>query len=226
LESDESIGLVHAAAHVLYEDYHNKIAPLPRKTIARNKRLQGYVFNELIKNNFIMALTVTFRRSVLEEKIDYHYFIDNNFQTIDYALWLGLSLHSKICYSEDVVGVYCVRKTSISNQSSIVAKRKFLQTAQKAVEYYLTAYSITDVSAGEIRNTINEMLLSNSLFMGDYSSSECYAKMINRKSIKLWIKQLVSMTKVSVYLYSLVTQMFFRIKLSFTNICRDEHIAF
>lgn len=223
MESDTSIGLVHASTYMQYEYFDNKVTSQSRKIIAKNKILQGDVFNELLKNNFIVALTAMFRRRLLEEKIDFRYFINNNYQTIDYAIWLEISRHAKIRYLEDIVGVYRIRKTSISNQLSIADQEKFLLTAKKIVNYYISEHQVNDITSSELNKSINEMLFSNSLFWGDYISSEYYGRTTEINSIKIVVKKLISRFKLMVYMYSLVAQLFFRMKISLSNMYMHKH---
>ena len=157
LEADFEAGLVHASKYTLFEDY-NKIIPPSKKIINENLSSQGYVYKKLIKANFICPLTVLFRRSLLIEFIDYQFFIHNDIQTIDYALWLGFSLHSKIVFMNCVVGTYRVRATSISNNPSIKSKEKFLQTARLVVDYYIKKQPVDFVPNQNNENWINKSL--------------------------------------------------------------------
>lgn len=223
LDSDTEIGLVHAARYTLYDD-QNIIVPLSKEAIASNLKKQGNVYEFLIHGNFIGPSTVLFRRSILTEYIDYQFFIDNNFQTIDYALWIGISLHSKIVFMKDIVSVYRVRSSSISNNPSISAQQNFLQTARVVANHFLEKYPIDHFSMLKFDENTNELLFSNSLFYGDYKYAKQFAALVSKKSIKMKIKYLFSKTKTTVYLYSLFSNLLLKRRLSNNSVKVDQNV--
>lgn len=221
LESNNEIGLVHTASYSFYEDY-NLMVPVPREMINCNLKYQGYVYEKLLKSgNFIRPLTVMFRRNLLVEKIDFQFFVDNNFQTIDYALWLAISIHSKIVFINDMVGVYRVRSASISNNSSLTAQQKFLETYKKVASYYIDLYPVNQFSSGDIESIINESLFSTSLLYGDYQFTKLFLDKIVIRSIKMRIKYIFSLSRFTVHLYSFLSSILLRMRLTFSSINGD-----
>ena len=201
MESDTGIGLVHAASYLLFEDSGKLVAP-PKKMIASNEKKQGNIYELLIRDNFIYSATVLFRRSLLVEKINFKYFVDNNVRTIDYAIWLGISKHSRVCFLKDIVGVYRVRSTSISNRTSVKAQEIFFHTVRLIVDYYLNKYPVEGFSILDFDNKVNEWLYSKSLTYGDFRSAKFYAAMIEKRSVKLNIMWSIVKTKFKYILIS------------------------
>ena len=201
LESDPEIGLIHASTYILIEDSGKIISP-PKKTIIRNFKNQGNIYELLIRDNFIFSLTAVFRRNLMVEKVDFKYLVDNNLQTIDYALWLGISKHSKVAFIKDTVGVYRMRSTSISHNPSIQSQETFFQSVKLIINYYLNIYPVDKYSILEFENKINDSLFSRSLFYGDYQSAKHFANLIIKRSIKTKIKCLILKTKITIRIHS------------------------
>lgn len=201
MESDSGIGLVHAGSYLLFEDSGKLVSP-PKKMIASNEKKQGKIYELLIRDNFIYSATVMFRRSLLVEKINFKYFADNNVRTIDYAIWLGISKHSRVGFLKDVVAVYRVRSTSISNQTSVNAQEIFFHTVRLIVDYYLNLYPVEGFSILDFDNKVNEWLYSKSLTYGDFQSAKLYAGMIAKRSVKLKIMWSIVKTKFKYKLIS------------------------
>lgn len=186
LESDKEIGMVHAACYMLIED-SGRLAKPSKKRIISNLKRQGNIYGILIRDNFIYSSTVLFVRNLLVENINYKFLVDNNVQTIDYALWLGISIHTKVAFIKDIVGVYRVRSTSISNNPSMKDQETFYHTVKLIGNYYLNIYPVDGFSIRDFENKINEWLFYKSLFYGDYQSAKLYAGMITKRSVKIKI---------------------------------------
>jgi glycosyltransferase involved in cell wall biosynthesis len=186
LEADAELGIVHSPSYVLNED-SGKLTPPSKKRINTILNRQGFIYNILIQDNFIVPLTVLFRRDLLTDKIDYNFLVKNNVQTIDYSLWLGMSIHSKVGFLEDIVGVYRVLSTSISNSHSIKKQESFYETVKLVGAYYLNSHPIEGFTIKDLEDKINEWLFSRSISLMDYKAAKLYGALISSNSIKMQI---------------------------------------
>jgi len=166
LEEDVSIGLVHTDYKVYYQEI-NKLKNRPSYQKRKSKKKQGYIFDELVKENFICSLTVMFRSSLIRE-IDFNYMYESKYSTIDYHFWLEMSLISKVYYLDKICGVYRVSNSSVSNNKEFYKKNKFAQTRINTLAYfYGKKYNRFDLDAIK-REFINVEIL-RAIKSGEYS---------------------------------------------------------
>lgn len=201
LEAEQEVGLVHGARYTLIEET-GKMAPLSPSTIKSDVKNQGYVYEKLIRKNFITPLTVLFRRSLIEGKVDFQFFMDNHFKTIDYALWLTIAVASKIRFMEEVLGVYRVRETSVSNRMSIDSMAEFIKTSRITVKYFLQSHPVVNFDEKEVDAFYDTILFSHSLLSQDRKNAKFYGAKIKSKNVKDTIKILIARSLILTRLYS------------------------
>ena len=141
LENDPSIGLVHGKFDYLTEGISSNYTP------PKYAKLEGNVYNDLLKGNFIGPLTVCFRKSLLDKFVDFNYIINNNFKTIDYFLWLELAYHSNFAFIDEVFATYRKEKGSLSMAIDFKGKVEFMDTILKTLEYFKNKYKNTEHDA-------------------------------------------------------------------------------
>ena len=132
--SDENIGLVYSQNYVIDQDSN--------KRYVRNKMISGYVFDELIKENFVSAFPL-FRRECIEECGMF----DPNMESMqDYELWLRIAQKYKLQYvAKPLVNVYLHNGKRISTNN-----KKKVQGAKEIYKRY-EAYLDTHRSAKNAR---------------------------------------------------------------------------
>ncbi len=201
LDSSETIGLVHGGYYTLFED-SNKRHSIPHATNKLNLLYQGDVYEKLIQSNFIMPLTVLFRKKLVDIDNIFHFFITNHLKTIDYGLWLLIALDSDIKYLEDPLGVYRVRRNSISNALSIQLMADFLMTSRITVKYFLKIRQVKDFTEKEVDAFYDETLFSHSLLYGDQINAKFYGKKLKKKNVKNYAKFFIANSWILTKLYS------------------------
>lgn len=201
MESDENIGLVHASVRKFIQK-KNIFVNSSKKEIEFLLRNQGSIYEELIKNNFIIPVTVLFRKQLFDQVIDYEYMINKNFKTIDFFTWVGLALNSKVCFIKDVVGVYRIHEKSISNDLNIAKKELFLESAKYTMEYYLKSNPINGFSLKEGIALINKIIFHASIRFGNFHKAKQYRTMVKIVSVKDAIYYFLSLNRIFVWIAS------------------------
>lgn len=134
------IGLVHSNYQL---NYYGKIKSLSKKLVSYCLKYQHNVYPILISHNFVCPLTTMFRAKYLDF-LDYNVLRALELKTIDYFLWLHISLHSSFFYENLVTGHYRILNTSISNNSDFTKRVEFAYTTQKIVNFYLNKVPVDD----------------------------------------------------------------------------------
>jgi len=184
LESDNKIGLVHTDHDTLHED--NKILYSTRK-VHRVKIKNGYVFNYLIKKNFIASVTTCFRKELFDRYVDYDLFIKEKLVTIDYSIWMELSYHSKVYYIEESTAVYRVLKTSITNSSEFGEKETYYNSGRKIKKYFFRKYLPPNYTTYEIDKAYDFGLLIWAIKFGQAKKAREYFRKVRDNSIFLFV---------------------------------------
>lgn len=110
--TDEEVGAVYSDAILIDENsdiLYGRFIQRHKPTLT--KIPSGYIYNELIKANFIPIMSVMYKTRILNE-IGYY---DENLVYEDYDFLLRLSSKYKIVFSEYISVLYRVRKNSLSN---------------------------------------------------------------------------------------------------------------
>ena len=136
LTYDNTIGLVHTGYNVIYEDGTTK----KRHILVDHIKLKGNIVENLLYENCIGPLTTCFKSEIIKNYIDFNYFINNKYKTIDYAIWLEISANSKIYYLDEVTGIYRNIKSSISNTVNGKDIIAFYNTAFDVYNKFFTKY--------------------------------------------------------------------------------------
>ncbi|MBC5995070.1 glycosyltransferase [Pontibacter cellulosilyticus] len=161
-KKEENIGLVHTSYKIL-KDSSTKYEKVSHKVVKRSIECQGEnLYSEIIKKNFVCAVTTMFRRNVVEE-IDFDYFISQGCKTIDYILWLHISLKFNIKYIERETAVYRVLNESISNNKDLNKIREFAETKVQIAHYYLCRYPIEAFTIDDYNSYIKFYLILKSI---------------------------------------------------------------
>lgn len=196
LEKYPDVGMVHGNTYILSGNILNK-------SKSRNKKyLEGNIFKKLILNNSIYPLTVLFRKELYERHIDYNLFIENNFRTIDYALWLGIAANSKIKYVKDYLSVYRIEIGSISNVDSFEKAEKFMETAYFVQKYYCKKYNLNQRILRNAQNNIHYSLLSTALSFNDFKSAKKYGILFKPNSLVGLVKKIVCLNSCLFVFYN------------------------
>lgn len=186
MSSSDDIGLVHSD-YMTYNENKKTLKHNPKKIKRFCANNQGFVFNELLLNNFICPLTVMFKRSYIEN-IDYNFLLDNQIKTIDYYLWLKISLSSKIIYENHATGVYRVSDFSISNNFDIKKRIEFEETKIKIVSYFTEKYCENNHNLKSFEKRSHAYLFFKALKKKELKYIIHYLKKVSIKGVFEFIK--------------------------------------
>ena len=126
-------GLVYTNSYLLdqgsqkIQKKYNKLPPVH----------SGDLYDLLLKDNHIVAITICFEREFIVKKISEDYQYIQNFKTIDYYILLMISKSFKIAYLDEVTSVYRVHDNSISNTINFEKKHIFLKSSYAIRELFL-----------------------------------------------------------------------------------------
>lgn len=168
LEHNSSIGLVHGNFYILTHGAVSKHKP------PKGVKLEGNVYNDLIIGNYIGPLTVCFRKSLLDKYVDFNIMIENNYQTIDYAIWLDLAYHSDFAYINKEVATYRKQEGSISVPKSFHEIEVFHITVIKILAYFKSKYPTDEGSIEIAYNSINYNLMLKAIHFNEFAKVNHY----------------------------------------------------
>ena len=151
LDSRPEVGLVHSGSYTLFENGVLKRSHLNVSI----KLLDGDLyFSLLTKRNTVSPMTVCFRKSLFDTFVDFDFFVQNDFKTIDYPLWLELAKHSKFAYIKEATAVYRNLSTSVSHKGTFEQRVSFFETAQMTKLYYLRKYPVEGITERQLLSKI------------------------------------------------------------------------
>jgi glycosyltransferase involved in cell wall biosynthesis len=179
LEKDDNIGLVHTDFEKLLEN--GRIVHSTKK-IRGVKPINGYVFNMLIKENFITAATVCFRKEVFDKYVDYREFIKQELITIDYSLWMELSYHSKVFFIDSSTAVFRVLGTSLTNSMEFGKKEIYYNKGRNIKKYYINKYSPENHTAADVDRIYDTWLLFWAIRLNEQKKAIEYLNRISGES--------------------------------------------
>lgn len=177
LENDIQIGLVHTSYETL-NDVTNTLIPIKDKVFAKLSKFQGYIYDDIVNQNFICSVTVVFRREILDE-IDFKIFEDNNCNTVDLIIYLQCAINYKIAFLPDVTSVYRVSPHSVSNNINFKKIQKFSDTKIFIKNYFLKRYNPNSISFLLIYKKANVFLFYKALTGKDLINSFKYLKKLS-----------------------------------------------
>lgn len=104
----------------------------------------GNWYTELLYGNTLRAVSVIFRKSIFDTYCNIDEYIEKDFQTFDYPVWLSISAHAKCKYLNEKLCSYRVLDTSISNNKSYYKLKKFSNSIHKIQKYIIEKYPPTE----------------------------------------------------------------------------------
>lgn len=181
LEDNNEVGLVHTSYETL-NDVTNVLTAVPAKIFGKMSQFQGYIYNDIVNQNFICAVTVMFRRKILD-KINFNIFEENHCNTVDLIIYLQCAINYKIAFVSDVTSVYRVSPHSLSNSMNFSKIEKFSDTKIFIKKYFLKKHNPDGISFSMINKKANVFLFYKALISRDLSSSFKYLKKLSLQGI-------------------------------------------
>lgn len=109
-------------------------------------------YDHILYRNIIFSPTVCFRRSAYNQYCNIDDYIERQFTTFDYPVWLSLLANGEVHYLPENTAVYRVSGTSISNNKSLKKKIHFAKSVNLDIRKYIIGqYGSGCFSAFDIR---------------------------------------------------------------------------
>ncbi len=143
LESNPEYGIVHTDLDFYLAKQDRYIRNFNRKN--QQDIVDGEVFEALLTSRFfINALTVCFRKELLDKHVDFAQFEAAGFNYEDLPTWLELSRHTLVKYMDESTATYRVLEDSVSRPTEVKKKFKFLQSHFVIKKYYIDRYNVDE----------------------------------------------------------------------------------
>jgi glycosyltransferase involved in cell wall biosynthesis len=165
LEENPDYGLVHSECNFYYQKNSKLIRSWNKKS--KSDIPNGYIFEQLLVDNFIKTLTVCFRRELIQNTEFWVLIKGNNWLQGDYPMWLEFSRHTKFYYMPESLATRRVLSESASNFKLPLNKLKFNLSAYDINSYFIEKYGCTDYVKNEIYINRNKILIRYAFFMND-----------------------------------------------------------
>ncbi|TCD17341.1 glycosyltransferase [Pedobacter psychrodurus] len=199
LDNNSNFGLV-------YTDF--KILNVDRKTTEsdfyKTKGITppiGKIYYHLIHKNPIAACTVLFRKSLVDNYLNFQSYIDLEFGMEDYPMWLEFSQHTEFMYIPTSTLTYSIADGSLSNNLSDLSKiEKFEQKIFKIKQHFLSKYPLKGILVQNLLDIHYSELVAKAVIGGHYKQARLYAKKLNKLKPVNVVKILVCYTPL-IYLY-------------------------
>jgi glycosyltransferase involved in cell wall biosynthesis len=142
MEQNPEYGFTHTNANYLLEKKGVTIENF-NSVHQKEKIRDGFVFEELLASRFfITTVTACFRRSLIEEKVNFDEFIRAGFTYEDLATWLELSRHTKFKYLDDISATYRIMEDSVSRSKDPLKKFAFLHAHYRVKSFFIKKYHV------------------------------------------------------------------------------------
>lgn len=181
LEDHPEVGLIHTSYETL-NDVTDVLTSVPPKIFEKLIEFNGYIYNDILNQNFICAVTVMFRRAILGQ-INFEIFEKNKCNTVDLIIYLQCAINYKITFLSDVTSVYRVSPHSLSNSVNFKKIEKFSDTKVFIKNYFLQKHNPGGLSFENINKKANVFLFYKALISRDLSNSLKYLKRLSLKGV-------------------------------------------
>ena len=141
LENNSDYGLVHSDCNLLVEKPFAK--PNIIGSWREHKKIQiktGYVFNDLIIRNFIVASTAFFRRELYSFHADFETWRSMGFMMEDYPMWLEFSKKCKFGYISEPLSTYRLLFNTVSRPKGRKKFFNFWKSSFEVRRYFIKKY--------------------------------------------------------------------------------------
>ena len=144
-------------------------------------------FNKVLMANPVLAVTACFRRSAFENSCCMDDFVENNFVTFDYPVWLALAACSDFYVMGDIVAAYRIGDASISNNASYRKRENFIYGIDRIIEYTVEKFGYS----GNLVTLRNERTVKKMMLALAFNNLERYSyfcrQIVPAGKLKWWI---------------------------------------
>ena len=133
-------GMVHGDTDYVYDD---RIERQHWKSTGRQIP-QGFVFEDLLKRNFVMMCSACFRTDLLRRHGNFKNYTDRNYVVEDYPLLLDLARHTEFGYIDKSLARYRVLSESMSHSKDPNKLLQFCKSIYRIKRDYIKKYGAAD----------------------------------------------------------------------------------
>jgi len=188
LENNPDYGLVHSATNIL------EIKTGEIRTSQVTNIPTGSVYRSLLLKNHIWALTVMFRRELLQY-INIDNFIQNGFLMEDYPMWLEFSNHTKFHWINIPLTTYRKNTVSASYFSDYKKLIEFNDNVQLIKKYYFSKYP-ENITEKEIDQLYVKKRLSLAIIHDHYQDIKYFAKLLDSSRLKQRLRRFILSNRI------------------------------
>ncbi len=110
------------------------------------------LYERFLLRNIIKSPTACFRRSMFEKYCNIDDYIQFEFKTLDFPVWLSLIRNTDLHYLNSATAVYRSQSTSISNSSDVKNRLAFEENIIKIRKYIISLYGSGNLTDIQIAN--------------------------------------------------------------------------
>jgi hypothetical protein len=182
--------VVHSDADYLYSPSGRIIKAFRKSTKAVIE--SGFVFEKLLMDNFIIALTACIRLDLVRSFNNFDEYRKAGFIMEDYPMWLELSNHTKIAYLDESLVTYRIHNRSIRNTDDPEKLLEFLESTYKVKTHFIAKYGCSK----EVEKSVAERYYKKVLFYSNVLRNKPLSK-----SAFTWLKSNQGNLRFIEYLY-------------------------
>jgi len=154
----------HPETDVVHSDldfHYQKEGRLARKHWASLGRSipQGWIFEQLMHENFILGCTATCRSKPFLACADYRLFRERGYRTADYAVFLKMSRAGRIDYLDEALACYRVVRGSISHAADGRGDLEWKKAYFQVKLDFLDEYEVPAATRARAERQYNETLV-------------------------------------------------------------------
>jgi len=195
LEKHSDVGLVYSN----YLEFHENSGKY-RKVLLPTQ----VDFFSIILNNSIAALTVCYKKELIDDYITEIDPLSRDWMMEDLPMWLWISQKSKIHILNDITSIYRVSDKSITQESDLEKRVNFQENVSKIRLFFIHKFQPEEFAIVEEKNTIDLCYLY--IKYNSFDDLKITAKLIKGRNLKTYVYKLISFRPeiFSVYRYLFV----------------------
>lgn len=170
LSNHPDFGVVHSDADYLFHPSGKLIRSYRKST--RKMIESGFIFENLLLDNFIIAATACIRLDLIYQYIDFSEYEDLGFLMEDYPMWLELSNRSKIGFLDESLATYRIHQKSIRNTENTNRLLEFLNSTYKIKNHFIDKFGCSY----EVKRRVNKRYYRKMLFYSNVLRNRSLAK--------------------------------------------------
>jgi glycosyltransferase involved in cell wall biosynthesis len=192
LEGNPDYGMVHTQFDELFM-YKKFMQKQYQKNASRDGyELQGNIFTRLVANNTINAVTVCYRKSIIEESGLIDKFKNQVYQIEDLPMWLQISKSYNVGYIDKSTVCYRRNKNSVSHFKDLEKYKEYMNYVKDISKSFLTR---EELESEEIKEAFfqRDCITNTYLYfkLGDITKFKYYYNNLKQKSfdrkVMLWV---------------------------------------